>query len=150
MASAQSKPALSAGLRSELLPFLPSNIDLRRIYRAHVTPQEWRRPERTIFLEAFSERGAHERMAQAIAAIDRCSLQDAAERLYNVESAAELVESGLSTDPVWRIFETGWSGNEAVSFVSHPLFLVEDAAPLIRTWAAIPNQLDAAAPLANP
>jgi hypothetical protein len=102
-----------------------------------VTPQEWRRPERSVFIEAFSERNAHERIAQAIAFLDRCSIQDAAERIYNLYNARELLETGLSSDALLRIFETGWSGNEVISWVSHPLFLVEDAGVIIRAWAQI-------------
>jgi hypothetical protein len=112
---------------------------MRRLYRAHIASVEWRRPERTVFLEASSERAAHERMAQAIAAIDRCSQQQAAERIYNVTAARELVETGSSADPLLRVFETGWSGDEAIAFVTHPLILVEDAAELTRAWARIPQ-----------
>jgi hypothetical protein len=136
MATVQSKPAFAAG-PSDPFPSLPSTVDLRRIFRAFVTPQEWRRPERTVFIEAWTERNAHERIAQAIAVLDRCSIQDAAERIYNLYSARELLETGLSSDPLVRIFETGWSGNEVVCWVTHPLFLVEDAGLLIRAWTQI-------------
>jgi hypothetical protein len=127
----------SAGMPSNPLPFSLSNVGVHRIYRAHVTPRDWRQPERTIFVEAFGERAALERMAQAVAAIDWCTREDAAERLYNCYSARELLEDGVSADPLTRLFETGWSGDKAIAFVTHPLILVEDAAPLIRAWAAI-------------
>jgi hypothetical protein len=138
MATVQFKPAL-ADLPPPTDPAesYPFSVDLRRTYRAHVTPQDFRRPERTIFITAYTERSALERMAQAVAGIDRVSLRDAAERIYNVNRCQELFEQGLSPNCRSRIFETGWSGGEAIAFVTHPLFLIEDAGPLITAWAAI-------------
>jgi hypothetical protein len=118
-------------------PFSAPPPDLHRIFRAHATPLDWRRPERTVYIEAWCAHGAKERMAQAIAALDWCTREDAAERLYNIYSARELLENGVSADPLTRLFETGWCGGRAVSFVTHPLILVEDAGPLLRAWAAI-------------
>jgi hypothetical protein len=76
-------------------------------------------------------------MSLALAAIDRCSQQEAAERLYNVYAARELIETGLSADPLGRLFQTGWCGDQAISFVTHPLILIDDAGPLVRAWASI-------------
>jgi hypothetical protein len=118
-----------------------SALDLTRLYRAHVTPQEWRRPECTVFVEAFSHAAAIRKIATAVAALEYGStVESVSERIYNVSSAAECIHQGLSADPLRRIFETAWSGNEAIGFVTHPLFLLEDASALIRIWVEIPQR----------
>ena len=127
---------------SVLAPALPFDLDLRWVWRAHVLPAtSWRYPERTLYLEAATERSAHERMVLAIAAIDRCTSQQAAERIYNVTAAQELVETGLSADPLLRVFETGWAGDQATCFVEHPLILLEVPAALLVAWARISREV---------
>ena len=132
--------AHSQALSDSHHPSHPSTVDIRRLFRAHVTPQDWRRPEPTVFIEAFSHSAAVRKIATAFAALEYGStVESVSERIYNVSSAAQCIEQGLSADPLWRIFETGWSGNEAINFVSHPLFLLEDVSALIRAWAQIPQ-----------
>jgi hypothetical protein len=119
-------------------PFSLSTIDLRRLYRAHVEPQHSRGVEVTAFVEAASREAAVRKISHAITALEFGSTPESvAERIYNCNSAAELIDDGLGEDIEARLFETGWGGGKPICFVEHPLFLIEDAAALIRAWAQI-------------
>jgi hypothetical protein len=110
---------------------------LLRIYRAHIGSAYGYGKERTAYVEAASHRDATRKIVNAVAALE-CRLPDAVEeRIYNVASARELIEEGLSKDIELRLFETGWCGDEAVSFVEEPLFLLAAPAALIRKWTQI-------------
>lgn len=111
-----------------------TTLPLDRLYRAHVEPHHRRGVERTAYVEAFSEHGAVELIAAAIAAIERRPSEEVRERIYNCASARELIDQGESTDYELRLFEVGWSA-ERIHFVRHPLFLVESSGPLARAWA---------------
>jgi len=94
--------------------------------------------ELTAFVEAASREGAIRKISQTVAALEFGSTAESvAERIYNCNSAAELIDEGIGEDLETRLFETGWSGGKPICFVEHPLFLIEDAAPLIRAWARI-------------
>jgi hypothetical protein len=115
----------------------PAPFPFPRLYRAHVQPaRDSRAPELTVFVEAATHQAAIRKIANAVAIMET-RLPDAIEdRIYNCYSARELIEDGASEDIELRLFETGWSGDRAVSFVDAPLFLV--AAPaLIRKWATV-------------
>jgi len=119
----------------------PSPSHFRRIYRAHVQPQHARGVEVTAFVEAASREGAIRKISQTVAALEFGSTPESVqERLYNCNSAAELIDEGLSEDLEARLFETGWSGGKPICFVEHPLFLIKDAGVLIRVWAQIAEQ----------
>ncbi len=75
------------------------------------------------------------KIAAAVAALEMRSPDEVADRVYNVASARELIDEGLSDDIELRLLETGWCGT-AVSFVTDPLFLIT-APALIRKWAQI-------------
>lgn len=107
-----------------------------RIFRAHVSPAFDFGPERTAYVEAFSHRDAIRKIANAIAALESRLPDAVQERIYNVASARELVNEGLSQDVEVRLFETGWYAGQAISFVQEPLFLV-CAPALIHKWAQI-------------
>jgi hypothetical protein len=106
-----------------------------RLYRAHIAADSYG-TERTAFVEALSHHGAIRKIANAVAALEQRLPQTVQDRIYNCWSAAELIEDGMSEDVELRLFETGWSGDRAVSFVEEPLFLVASPA-LIRKWATI-------------
>jgi hypothetical protein len=109
---------------------------LGRLYRAHICSAYGYGTERTAYVEAASHRDATRKIANAVAALE-CRLPDAVEeRIYNCTSARELIEEGLSEDIELRLFDTGWCGGEAISFVQEPLFLA-GAPDLIRKWAQI-------------
>jgi hypothetical protein len=117
-----------------------SGLNLSRIFRAHVTPQHSRGTEVTAFVEAASREAAVRKISQAITAIEFGSTAESvAERIYNCNSAAELIEEGLGEDLEARLFETGWSGGKPICFVGHPLFLLADPAALCRKWAQLPQ-----------
>ncbi len=127
-------PRLARGRRHLLLP-----LPFPRLYRAHIGaagPE----PERTAFVEAASPRDAVRKIANAVAAFENRLPDTVEERLYNVSSAQELTDEGLSEDIEARLFETGWCGNRAVCFVQEPLFLLAAPAALIRKWAQVSVQ----------
>jgi hypothetical protein len=127
--SAEHKPApVQAAVR---------DIDVTRLYRAHVTPADWRGTEVTAFVEAGTREAAIRKIAGAIAALEYRKPEEIAERIYNLTSAEELIAEGLSEDRAVRLFETGWSGNRAASFVEAPLVLMPNTAPLLKVWAGL-------------
>jgi hypothetical protein len=106
-----------------------------RLYRAFIGADSYG-TERTAFVEAASHHDAVRKIANAVAALDTRLPDAIEERIYNCYSARELIDEGLSEDIGLRLFETGWGGGRAVSFVDEPLFLVT-APALIRKWAQI-------------
>jgi hypothetical protein len=108
----------------------------RRLFRAHVQPQDWRQPECTAFVEAGTHSAAVRKIAGAIAALEYRKPEEVQERIYNCSSAEELIAEGLSEDHALRLFETGWS-DRVVSWVESPLVLLLDPAPLLKVWARI-------------
>jgi hypothetical protein len=108
-----------------------------RIYRAHISAPSVYGAERTAFVEAAGHRDAVRKIAAAVAALETRLPETVEERIYNCASARELIEDGSSEDIELRLFETGWCGNDAVSFVTEPLFLLAAPASLIRKWAQI-------------
>jgi hypothetical protein len=115
---------------------LPSHF--RRLYRAHVQPQDWRGVEVTAFVEAGSREAAVRKMSQAIAAIEFGSTPESvAERIYNCTPASELIDEGLSEDLEARLLETDWWGGKPICFVEHPLVLLSDPVPLLEVWARV-------------
>jgi hypothetical protein len=117
-------------------------VDLRRLYRAHIDAANPRGPERTAFVEGHSHQCAARKVAAAVAALEHRQPLEVANRIYNVHSAQELLEEGLSEDPLLRLFETGWSGGRATYFVREPLFMLNAPAAIIRIWAAIPPSVE--------
>ncbi len=117
--------------------------DFRRLYRAHVTSYDARGIEHTAFVEAASARAAVRKIAAVVATLEfGATAESVAERIYNCYCADELIATGVSADHSLRLCETGWSGNTAICFVEHPLFLLRDPAPLCRLWAQIPTRTD--------
>ena len=111
----------------------PSVSPYPRLYRAHIGAESYG-IERTAFVEASSHQAAVRKIANAVAALEICLPESIHERIYNVASAADLIDEGVSQDVDLRLFETGWSGNQAISFVEFPLFLITSPT-LIRKWA---------------
>jgi hypothetical protein len=129
-------PAAAAERPHSLTFRTDSPLPFPRLFRAHIEADS-HKPERTAFVEAASHRDAVRKIANAVAAFEGRLPDTVEERIYNVTSARELIEEGLSEDIELRLFETGWYDNEAVSFVQEPLFLLASPAALIRKWAQI-------------
>ena len=109
-------------------------FDLSRLYRVVVGSPDSRSPERVAFVEATNGRAAIKKVAASIAGLEYRSPSAVEERLYNVQSAQECVDEGLSDDAELRVFETGWNGHSP-TYVEQPLFLVAAPATLIRAWS---------------
>jgi hypothetical protein len=114
----------------------PQSTPFPRLYRAFIGAPSYG-IERTAFVEAASHRDAIRRIANAVAALETKLPEVIEERLYNVASAQELMDEGMSPDLELRLFETGWSDGKAICFVEEPLFLVASPAALIRKWATL-------------
>jgi hypothetical protein len=117
-----------------LIESRPADIDITRLWRGHVTAADRRGREVTAFVEASSSTAAAKKIAAVIAATEYRKPEDVESRIYNVFNADELIADGGSAYRVLRVFETGWSGRRVVCWVEHPLFLLENAGPLIRHW----------------
>ena len=124
-------------------PELPriSGVNIARLYRAIVGPSEYRCTEHVAFVEASGYQMAIDIIAAAVAAIECRKAADVAERIYNCESARELIARGESDDLELRLFETGGNRN-GPSYIREPLvgplFFLDAPAALIRKWSAIP------------
>jgi hypothetical protein len=118
-------------------PSRSADIDITRLYRAHVSGADWRGAERTAFVEASSHHAAAKKIAAAIAVLEYRKPEEVAERIYNLTSAEELIAEGLSEDHALRLFETGWQGGRPTYFVRSPLVLTADPGPLLRVWAQL-------------
>ena len=114
---------------------------LRRLYRAHVTPQRPTDPERTFYVEAATHQAAAKKIAGTIAALEYSKLYEAEQAIYNVHSIFELIHDGMSDNIEARIFECGWGSGRVVTWVETPVFLVANPAPLLRAWAAIAQEV---------
>jgi len=114
-------------------------IDVSLLWRSFVTCRD-NLPERTLFVEAVTRTQAHERIRAVLAAVEPCS-SDAAldESYYNLSSSSELIENGISEQRLQRLFETGWAGDKVAHWVTHPIIIARDPAPLLRAWAALPQ-----------
>jgi len=118
---------------------LAQDIEITRLWRAHVSSADWRKSEVTAFIEAGNATAAAKKIATVIATLEYRKPEDVEERIYNVASADELTAEGLSDDHAVRLFECGWCGGKATHFVEHPLVLVANPGPLLAAWARIPR-----------
>jgi len=98
-------------------------------------PREIASDELTVFVRAISREEAHAATGRVILAMyPTADLEDA---YYNLRSARELVEQGVSSLENDRLFETGWHGNHVESWVEKPVFAVHDAAELFEAWVKV-------------
>jgi len=105
------------------------------LWRAHTSlPREIASDEFTVFVRAVSREEAHAAMGRVILAMyPKADLESA---YYNLASARELVEQGVSPREADRLFETGWHGNRVECWVEKPVFAVPDAAELLVAWTS--------------
>ncbi|MGY4838029.1 hypothetical protein [Burkholderia pyrrocinia] len=105
------------------------------LWRAHTSlPREMASAEFTVFVRAISREEAHAAMGRVILAMYPNA--DVENAYYNLTSARELVEQGVSPLENDRLFETGWQGNHVESWVDKPVFAVPDAAELFVAWTS--------------
>lgn len=119
---------------------LVAGISIERLYRAHITPSTPGQPHRTVFVEAVNDTAALRKVREVLAALENRSAKHLAEceAVYECRSALELMQQGVSDDLDARLFETaGARDGKVVSFIRHPVFLLQDPAPLTRKWAQI-------------
>jgi hypothetical protein len=114
-----------------------ADIDITRLWRAHVTAAESLGREVTAFVEASCAPVAVRKIAGAIAALEYRKPEEIIDRIYNCYSAEELIAENVSEDHALRLFETGWSGGRATHFVESPLVLLANPAPLLRAWGRV-------------
>jgi hypothetical protein len=107
--------------------------DLTRLYRAYVTPLSASQPELCVFVEAASRDGARQRLCALVALITLRRIDEVADAVYNLFSAAELIDEGMSDRRECRLFECSWS-RARIGYVEAPLFLVSNPLPLLAAW----------------
>lgn len=112
---------------------MPHVLDTSRLYRAYVSPLSPSRPELAVFAEASSRDLAHRHICELVALITRRTIDDVADALYNLSSAHELMDEGVSDPRELRLFESGWSGKR-IFYIDAPLCLVTDPQPLLDAW----------------
>lgn len=108
----------------------------RALWRAHTQlPAELAGEEFTIYVRAIDFKTAKLAVQRALLAMyeGRPAL-DLDEAFYNLTSAAELIDQGVSDDHVARLFETAWQGAKVEGWVQRPVFVVPDAAALHAAW----------------
>lgn len=120
-------------------------IDSNQLFRAFVEPPPReiglrQQPERAVFVEARYRWEATTKIVAAINAIEYRGVTalGTEERIYNLQSAAEMMADSPADSGDERIFECGWRGAETF-YVENPLFLI-DCPGLIRKWAQIPKR----------
>jgi hypothetical protein len=97
------------------------------LWRAHAAlPRELASEEFTVFVRAVSRDDAHTAMGRVIL--------DVEDAYYNLTSARELVEQGVSQLENHRLFETAWRGSVVAGWVDKSVFAVQDAAELFEAW----------------
>lgn len=113
------------------------SINYQNLYRAFVSPHDYRDAELTIYVEARDHAAALDKIVQAVATIEEYAAGDSAQcirdRVYNLASGQELIDSHFSDDMELRLFEVG-SGHPGCVYDEHPLFLVRNPAPLFAKW----------------
>lgn len=114
------------------------SLSYASLWRAHTSlPHEISSDGLTVFVRAVRREEAHEAMGRVILAMyPSADLENA---FYNLKSARELVEQGVSPRENDRLFETGWQGGHVECWVEKPVFAVPDAAELFLAWASARN-----------
>jgi len=103
------------------------------LWRAHVAlPHDMASEEFTVFVRAVGQEDADVAMGRVILAMYPSA--DVESAYYNLKSARELVEQGVSPFENHRLFETGWEGGRVAGWVTKPVFAVPDAAELFEAW----------------
>ena len=116
-----------------------TDIDITRLWRAHVSPADCRSREMTVFVEAGSSKAAVSKIAVLVAVLGHREPTEIEDRIYNVYRGQELIATGVSEDNGLRLFESGWSGNRVICWIESPLVFMVNPAPLLRAWCRIPR-----------
>ncbi|WGS55031.1 hypothetical protein LFL96_36765 (plasmid) [Paraburkholderia sp. D15] len=111
------------------------------LWRAHVAlPRDIAPDEFTIFVRATNSARAGAAMEDVLKAMyPDAHRVDLADACYNMKSARELVEQGVSRSENDRLFEVAWQGNRVVGWVTKPVFVVVDSPELFEAWATARN-----------
>jgi hypothetical protein len=134
-----SLPAPARAIASTRPSPVEIEIDFTRLYRAFLSPRDFREPELTVFVNAINRESATRKIAAAVSALEFGSTpEEVAQRIYNLASGAELIDDGISEDHALRLYECGWCAGSVIAWTAQPLFLVHQPAGLIRAWARIP------------
>ena len=97
------------------------------IWRAHVqTPAR----DLTIFVQA----GGYDEAMSKVLAVANCIVKPAEDAVYNLRSASDLMDDGVSSDRIARLFEKGWSGEVVTHWAQDPVFAVRNPALLMAAW----------------
>lgn len=104
------------------------------LWRAHAQlPRELTPKDFTVYVRAINREAAKRAMDLAFQSM--FPGVDLDEAYYNLHSAHELIEQGLSEHENDRLFETSWHGNRVCDWVQNPVFVVPDADALFEAWS---------------
>lgn len=91
--------------------------------------------ELPVFVQATCRNEAHQCIQHVVRGLWPDTTPDEMEdRYYNLSPGYELIEEGTSEILAYRLFESGWRGDQVVSWVKQPLFCVKNPAELYELW----------------
>ena len=110
---------------------LPPSLYL--LWRAHVYALQ-PTADVTVFVSADSLDLAYSRICAVVSSIfPELSPIEMKDAVYNFTDANELLEQGLSPNPIHRLYETGRSDDRVESGVEQPIFTIPCPACVMRT-----------------
>ena len=118
----------------------------RNLWRAYVTlPVDLHPEEFTIFVRGADRDDAHLAIRNALNSMFPSAAPHLDNDYYNLTSARDLVQVGVSERHVDRLFESGWMGDKVEGWVRSPVFVVPEAPALYAELRAIEQRLVAGA-----
>lgn len=107
----------------------------RNLWRAYVTlPVDLHPEEFTIFVRGADRDDAHLAIRNALNSMFPSAAPHLDNDYYNLTSARDLVQVGVSERHVDRLFESGWMGDKVEGWVRSPVFVVPEAPALYAAW----------------
>lgn len=87
-----------------------------------------------IYIDAATREQAKQVMRQIITAMYHLADDDYPDGcFYNLDSAADLLDEGISQNPVWRLFETGCFNHKPI-YDQAPVFAAKNPMLLMQHW----------------
>lgn len=107
----------------------------RNLWRAYVTlPVDLHPEEFTIFVRGADRDDAHLAIRNALNSMFPSAAPHLDNDYYNLTSARDLLQVGVSERHVDRLFESGWMGDKVEGWVRSPVFVVPEAPALYAAW----------------
>lgn len=109
-------------------------LELRNVWRAYVTPPN-SEDEITVYVEAHNRAQAHAAVRHLIAALlPNVAEQDVENTYYNLFSASEIVDFGVSDNVAFRLFEAEYNEGRVWRWERKPIFAVRQLSAIYDAW----------------